>query len=93
LLFFFIIYQFDIQFQKYDKHEEKEKSEALDPMINEVKPKKKKLKTLDDEKWEAVTKVLEKRGKKLPRTDESKLITTISSENKIDRHNMTFYVI
>ena len=83
MLFFFIICLFDIQFQKYDKHEEKAKSEAVDPMIDEIKPKK-KLRTFNDKKWEAVTKDLELRKKMLPKTDESKLITIISSENRID---------
>ena len=83
MFFFFIIYTFDIQFQKYDKHNEKEKSEVLDSMIDEVKPKKKR-RTFKDKKWEAVTKEFELRKKMLPRTDESKLIIIISSENKID---------
>ena len=70
LLFFFIIYAFDIKIQKNGENEEKEKSEVLDSMIGEVKPKKKKLRTFDVKKWETVRKELELRKKLLPRTDE-----------------------
>ena len=84
MLFFFIIYTFDIQKEKYGEHEEKNKSEVPNSMIDEVKPSKKKLRTFDDKKWEAVTSELEQRKKRSPRSDESKIMTTVNSENNID---------
>ena len=52
--------------------------------MKEVEPKKKKLRTLDDERCESVTQELELRKKALPCDDESKLVTKINYENKID---------
>ena len=74
LLFFFIIYTFEIQIEKYKKSNEKETSEGPDSIMVEIKPKKKKIRTFDDEKWEAVTKELERRKNLLPSDDKSKCI-------------------
>merc|ERR1711892_664429 len=58
LIFFFILYLFDIQIEaSYGKGVPK----VQEPILDESKPVKKKLKIFNDKKWAAVTKELELR--------------------------------
>merc|ERR1711892_821748 len=67
LIFFFILYLFDIQIEaSYGKGAPK----VQEPIFDESKPVKKKLKLFNDKEWEAVTKGLELR--KISQTNKCK---------------------
>merc|ERR1711892_454555 len=75
LIFFFILYLFDIQIEaSYGKGVPK----VQEPILDESKPLKKKLKIFNDKKWEAVTKELKLRK----RCQTSKCETTSNGDMK-----------